>query len=100
MNDTYDGLNSPSRISPLEKNGGILEISWASDFSVTSKGWKLCPDATGSTSGLGFVQQKVQQRDKAIKEEHEEKEQRKVQQTRTSIKEKKEEKHEEKEQRK
>merc|ERR1719410_1832157 len=116
MNETYDGSNSPSRISPLEKNGGILKISWASDFSVTNKGWKLCPDATGPTSGLGFVQQKVQQRDKAIKEEHEEekevgrkiqqthaamkkkheeKEQRQVQQTRTSIKGKNEDKHKE-----
>merc|ERR1712012_1060820 len=83
MNDTYDGLNSPSRISPWEKNGGILEIRWDSDFSVTNKGWKLCPDTTGPTGGLGFVQQKVQQRDKAIKEEHEEEKEvgRKIQQT-------------------
>jgi len=44
--EPYDGLNSPKRISPVERNGGTLKIRWVSDYSVTDKGWKLCPDAT------------------------------------------------------
>merc|ERR1712012_631320 len=51
--EPYDGLNSPKRISPVERNGGTLKIRWVSDYSVTDKGWKLCPDAATKEGTAG-----------------------------------------------
>jgi len=48
MEDTYDGSNGPSKISPAAKNGGSLNIAWVSDYSVTDRGWKLCPEPVGT----------------------------------------------------